>query len=169
MWRRSGDSLFSGQVPCRIIIRLIDTEAFSWKIPTNSFSSQHYDLNFLCSHRQTTLPKPPSHSRQRRISRSLQDSLCRDSCIYRTIDIKRQELAHGYSMYFLGFIPGEPDALSFDLVQNGSVRLELNFKGLYHLPPPQSYLPNSSALSKLTGNETSLWTIDSYNVHPIYA
>ena len=35
---------------------------------------------------------------------------------------------------------------------------------LYHLPQP-----NSTVLSKLAGNETSPWTIDSYSVHSMYA
>ena len=49
MWRQSGHSIFSGQVPCQIIIRLIDTEAFSRKI-RNNFNFQHYYLNILCAH-----------------------------------------------------------------------------------------------------------------------
>ena len=71
----------------------------------------------LCSHRQRTLPKPPSHSCQWTLSRSLQDSLCRDKCIDRTIDIKRQEFAHGYFMYIIQLmLPVNPDAPTFDLV-----------------------------------------------------
>ena len=50
IWRRSEDSLFSGQVPRRIVIGLVDTEAFSGKISKNPFNFQHYDLNFLCAH-----------------------------------------------------------------------------------------------------------------------
>ena len=48
----------------------------------------------------------------------------------RTIDIKHQEFAHGYSVYIIRFIPGEPDAPSFDLVQNGTIRLDLKFTDL---------------------------------------
>ena len=42
--------------------------------------------------------------------------------------MKRHEFAHGYSMYVIRLMPGEPDAPSFDLAQNGSVQLELKFK-----------------------------------------
>ena len=64
---------------------------------------------------------------------------------------------------------GEPYAPSFGLVQNGSVRLELKFKDPTPSSATPSYMPNSTVLTKFTGNETPPWTIDPYYVHLMYA
>ena len=127
------ENLFSGQVPRRIVIGLVDTEAFSGKISKNPFNFQHYDLNFLCAHvdgeRFPSRPLTPDFDNGHFLE--AYETLFVGTGVYntdRTIDIKRQEFAHGYAMYIIRLMPGEPDAPSFDLVQNGSVRLELKFK-----------------------------------------
>ena len=46
----------------------------------------------------------------------------------RFTDISRTEYPNGYTLYIIQLCPGEPDGMTFDLVQNGSVRLEMKFK-----------------------------------------
>ena len=157
-------NFFSDQVPHRIVIGLVDMEAFSSKISRNYFNFQHFDLNFLCAHvdeeRFPSRPLTPDFADVHFLEAYETLFVGAD----RTIDIKRHEFAHGYSMYTIRLMPGKPDAPSFDLVHNGSVRLELKFKDT--IPSTATaMLPNSRVLSKLTGNEMSLWTIDSHDVH----
>ena len=44
-----------------------------------------------------------------------------------TVDIKRQVFGHGYSVYIIRLMRDKPDAPSFNLLQNGSVQLQLKF------------------------------------------
>ena len=103
----------------------------------NHFSFQHCNLNFLCAHvdgeRFPTQPFTPFLANGHFLE--AYETLSVETGVYnkdRTIDIKHKEFAHGYSMYIIRLIPGEPDAPTFDLVQNGSIRLELEIKD--HIP-----------------------------------
>ena len=92
---------------------------------------QHYDLNILCAHvdgerfpsRSLTPDFTTGHFLE-----AYETLSGRAYNIDRTIDIKRQEFALGYSMYIIRVMLGEPDASTYGLVQKGSVRLELKFR-----------------------------------------
>ena len=45
----------------------------------------------------------------------------------KSVDIRRIDYPRGYTVYVLHLCPGEPDSLAYDLVQNGTVRLEIKF------------------------------------------
>ena len=126
------ESLFSGQVPRRLIIGLLDSQALAGDVTKNPFNFQHFNLNYLCAHvdgdRVPNRPLTPDYTNGHFIR--AYESLFTGIGIKnedKSVDIRRVEFHRGYTVYVLHLCPGEPDSMAYDFVQNGTVRLEMKF------------------------------------------
>ena len=137
------ESLFTGQIPRRIVFGLVDNTAYNGAYAKNPFNFKHFDLNYVALHcNGETLPWKPlrprfdtGHSGHIMAYQTLfqgTNNLHKDQ----GIRIDREDFAAGYTLFAFDLSPDASDA-HLNLVRNGSVRLELQF---------QTALPNTANL-----------------------
>jgi len=127
------EKLFSGQLPTRIVIGLVDNRAFNGSRERNPFNFAHFNLHeiglYLDGQQQHALrPIQPNfatgeYTRAYNIIFAGTGKLGADEGLF----ITRDEYANGYSLYAFDLTAdlGEDD--HFSLVRQGSVRLALKF------------------------------------------
>ena len=127
------ESLFSGQVPRRLIIGLLDSKAVTGDVKKNPFNFQHFSLSYLCCHvngnripNRALTPDFANGNFVRAYETLFSGLGIRNED--KAVDIRRVEYAQGYTLYILRLCAGEPDSIAYDLVQNGTVRLEMKFE-----------------------------------------
>jgi len=125
--------LFSGQLPTRIVIGLVDNRAFNGSRDRNPFNFAHFNLHeiglYLDGQQQHALrPTQPNFATGEYIRAyntifAGTGKLSADEGLF----ITRDEYANGYSLYAFDLTAdlGEDD--HFSLVRQGSVRLALKF------------------------------------------
>ena len=127
------EKLFSGQLPTRIAVGLVNNRAFNGHLESNPFNFKHYDLSeialYLDGQQQFALkPIQPDYTNGLYI-RAYESLLTgtgkqfRDEGLY----ISREDYANGYALYAFDLTAdlGEDD--HFNLVKQGNVRLALKF------------------------------------------
>ena len=138
------ESLFTGQIPRRIVFGLVDNTAYNGAYAKNPFNFKHFDLNYVALHcNGKTLPWKPlrprfdtGHSGHIMAYQTLfqgTNNLHKDQ----GIRIDREDFAAGYTLFAFDLSPDASDEAHLNLVRNGSVRLELQF---------QTALPNTANL-----------------------
>ena len=127
------ESLFSGQVPRRLIIGLLDSKAVTGDVKKNPFNFQHFSLNYLCCHvngdripNRALTPDFTNGNFVRAYETLFTGMGIRNED--KSVEVRRVEYAEGYTLYILRLCAGEADSIAYDLVQNGTVRLEMKFK-----------------------------------------
>ena len=125
-------SLFSGQLPRRLVIGLLDFQALTGHNKKNPFNFQHFNLNYLCVHvdgeRVPTRLLTPDYTNGHFVRAF--ETLFTGVGIKnedKSVDIRRIDYPRGYTVYVLHLCPGEPDSMAYDLVQNGTAHLETKF------------------------------------------
>ena len=138
------ESLFTGQIPRRIVFGLVDNTAYNGAYAKNPFNFKHFDLNYVALHcNGEILPWKPlrprfdtGHSGHIMAYQTLfqgTNNLHKDQGIH----IDREDFAAGYTLFAFDLSPDASDEAHLNLVRNGSVRLELQF---------QTALPNTANL-----------------------
>ena len=127
------EKLFSGRLPTRIVIGLVDNRAFNGDRAHNPFNFQHFNLSeislYLDGQQQYDLkPIQPDFANGLyvRTYNTLFAGTCklnRDEGIY----ISRGDYANGYSLYAFDLTADLAEDDHFNLVKQGSVRLALKF------------------------------------------
>jgi len=129
----SHEKLFSGQLPTRIVIGLVDNRAYNGDLTRNPFNFEHFNLNeialYLDGQQQHAVrPIQPNYEQGHyiRAYSSLfagTGKLCKDEGLF----ISRDDFANGYALYAFDLTAdlGEDD--HFSLLRQGSVRLALKF------------------------------------------
>ena len=127
------ENLFTGKVPRRLIVALVDSGAFAGDVAKNPFNFQHFNLSSLCAYvdgeRFPTRPLQPDFVNGDTVEayQSLFNGTgMRDD--NRGLVFDREMYDKGYTMYIIQLSPGEPDSMAYDLTQRGNVRLEMKFK-----------------------------------------
>lgn len=127
------EGLFTGQLPRRLIVGLVDAKAFAGTINKNPFNFRNYKLKYLCA--QVNGENFPTNAIQPDFENNnyleAYQSLFNGIGIRnddRSIGISRDDYPNGYSLYIINITPGDPDEMAFGLIQNGSIRLEMQFK-----------------------------------------
>jgi len=128
------EKLFSGQLPTRMVIGLVDNGAFNGNRALNPFNFQHFNLSeiglYLDGQQQhAVMPIQPDFANEQYI-RAYNTvfvgtgKLGADEGLY----IDRVDYANGYALYAFDLTAdlGEDD--HFSLVREGSVRLALKFR-----------------------------------------
>lgn len=129
----SHEKLFSGQLPSRLVIGLVDNEAFNGALGRNPFNFQHFNLNeisvYLDGQQQHAIkPLRPDYEHGQYISSYL--SLFSGTGKVNKDDgnfIDRNEYGDGYALYAFDLSPDLAEDDHFNLSQDGSVRLALKF------------------------------------------
>jgi len=128
------EKLFSGQLPTRMVIGLVDNGAFNGNRELNPFNFQHFNLGeiglYLDGQQQhAVMPIQPDFTNEQYIRAfntvfAGTGKLGADEGIY----IDREDYANGYALYAFDLTAdlGEDD--HFSLVREGSVRLALKFR-----------------------------------------
>jgi len=127
------EKLFSGQLPTRIVIGIVDNRAFNGSREFNPFNFHHYNLSeisvYLDGHQQYALkPLQPDYpgGLYVRTYNSLfagTNKLNRDEGNF----ITREDYPNGYCLYAFDLTADLAEDDYFNLVKSGSVRLSMKF------------------------------------------
>ena len=126
------ENLFSGQLPSRLVIGMVDNDAYNGSYEKNPFNFKNYNLTqikvFLDGQSQVIRPIEPDYTHNQTITAYI--SMFSGSGKYQKdegTDITRDDYANGYSLYSFDLSPdlGEDD--HFNLAKEGSVRVDVKF------------------------------------------
>lgn len=126
------DGLFTGQMPRRLVVGCVESQAFAGDVKKNPFNYQHFNLNYLSVHVGT------DHYPSRALTPNFTsgqyleayETLFSGTGIKnedRGLDISREEYPNGYALYVVPLIPSEADSTHLELIRNGHLRLEIKF------------------------------------------
>jgi hypothetical protein len=126
------ENLFSGQLPTRIVIGLVDNDAFNGNYAKNPFNFKHFDLNemkiFLDGQQQYINSIQPNYANNQFITAYM--SLFSGTGKQQKDegnDIERSEYSRGYTLYAFDLTPDLAEEGHFNLARDGSVRVNLKF------------------------------------------
>ena len=127
------ENLFTGRLPRRLVIGLIESAAFSGTINKNPFRFDPHELNYLCAYidgvRYPNRALTPDFASGNYIEayHTLFDGtgLRNDN---QSLAITRDSYPKGYTLFVIHLGNAEPDSMAYDLIQKGQVRIEMKFK-----------------------------------------
>ena len=126
------ENLFSGQMPKRIVVGIVDSSSYEGKYEKNPFNFKHFGLKYCCLYvNGKMLPQKPLISDfangltlrnyftlLESTGKSFQDS---------GLDITRTEYNQGYALLAFDLSPDLEDTGCYHLIKKGNIRLELKF------------------------------------------
>src|SRR6266516_491996 len=127
------EGLFTGQIPSRIVIAMVENQAFNGSFECNPFNFKHFGLTSI-----KIYVDGQAHSNIKAIEcdfathQSLSGylSLFAGSGKYRRdegLDIDRGEYERGFTLFAYDLLPDLTEEGYFNLVKEGSIRVELKF------------------------------------------
>jgi len=129
----SQESLFSGQLPTRLVIACVDNDAFNGNYEKNPFNFKHYDLTqlkiYLDGQQQTHIkPVEPNFAEHQYIGAYMSlfsgtGKLQKDE----GNDIERNDFPGGYAIYAFDLTPDLAEEGHFNLARDGTVRVDMKF------------------------------------------
>ena len=126
------DNLFLSQLPNRIIIGLVDSEAYNGSFTKNPFNFQHFDLTYISLYiNGTQHPRTPiqPNFKDKRFARPFY-SLFSDLGLgskNEGNDLSFDEYDGGNTLYVFDLSPSILDGNQIELVKSGSLRYEMKF------------------------------------------
>jgi hypothetical protein len=127
------ESLFTGKLPRRLVIGLIDSAAFAGNVAKNPFAFSHFGVNSVSvlvdGDRYPSRALTPDFTNGHYVE-AFQTLFTGSGMTNedRSLSINRTEYANGYTLYVIQISPGEPDSGVYELTQKGAIRLEMSFK-----------------------------------------
>ena len=126
------DNLVLGQLPKRVVIAMVDNDAFSGTIDKNPYNFQHYNLNYIQLYADNTpiLAKPLQPDIAHGLYLDCYETLFHG---YDKLDgakssiIKREDWSRGYSLFSFDLTPDYDDGDHLPLIKHGNLRLEMSF------------------------------------------
>lgn len=126
------ENLYSGQLPKRIVIGLVDSDSFEGKYNKNPFNFKHFGLKYCSLYvNGKMVPQKPL------ISDFANDLTLRNyfTLLESTgkafqdsgIDVSRSEYNKGYALLAFDLSPDLEDTGCYHLIKKGNIRLELKF------------------------------------------
>jgi len=144
------EALYSGRRPRRVIIGLVDADAASGTSTKNPFNFKHFNLQDL--EIQFDGEKYPSEGikvnyADDQFAEAYEHLLIGTGSVNddKTIGIDRNDFKNGSAIYVISLSPADPECAAFDPVENGQLRLVMNFKAA---------TPNTIRCIVMTENET---------------
>jgi len=129
----SHENLYSGQLPSRIVIGLVDNRAFNGNRERNPFNFQHFNLSeislYLDGQQQHAL-KPIQPNFANGLYIRAYNTLFAGTGKLTHVEglfVSREDYAGGYALYAFDLTADLGDDDNFNLVRQGSVRLALKF------------------------------------------
>jgi len=127
------EGLFTGQIPSRIVIAMVENQAFNGSYERNPFNFKHFNLSSI-----KIYVDGQAHSNIKPIECDFDNhqslmgylSLFTGSGKYRRdegLDIDREEYENGYTLFAYDLSPDLTEEGYFNLVKEGSIRVELKF------------------------------------------
>ena len=127
------EKLYSGQLPSRIVIGLVNNEGFNGAINRNPFNFEHFNLTEIALYLdgqqgQTIKPLKPDFTNGQYIESYMSlfmgtNKINRDegNCIL------PEDYANGYALYAYDLSPDLSEGANLNLIKQGTVRLALKF------------------------------------------
>lgn len=126
------DNVFQGQLPQRLIVGMVDNDAFNGSVKKNPFNFQNYGLNFIsCYVDGKSVPF-------KALTPNFESGLYISS--YFTLfqatgrgsedsgnDISREDYPNGYTLFGFDLTPDSCPGDHFNIVRNSNLRLEMHF------------------------------------------
>ena len=126
------DNIFLGQLPKRIVIAMVDTNAYSGAFNSNPYNCEPMDVNFmqLYTDGEAVQSKP--------LQPNIEDGdylQCYET-LYRRFDkvdgnkisiIKREDWDKGYSLFAFNLTADYDDDYHYPIIKHGNLRIEINF------------------------------------------
>ena len=126
------DNIFLGQLPKRVVIALVDTNAYSGAFHLNPYNFEHIDVNFM----QLYTDGEPVRAKPLQPNMGDGDYLQCYETLYRGFDkvdgnrssiIKREDWDKGYSLFAFDLTADYDDDDHYPIIKHGNLRLEINF------------------------------------------
>src|SRR2546425_2356714 len=127
------EGLFTGQIPSRIVVAMVDNEAFNGSYRRNPFNFKHFHLSSIKIYvdgQANNNIKAIDCDFENHQSLAGYLSLFTGSGKYRRdegLDIDRQEYENGYTLFAYDLSPDLSEEGYFNLIKEGSIRVELKF------------------------------------------
>ncbi|KAJ8050978.1 hypothetical protein HOLleu_04375 [Holothuria leucospilota] len=126
------ESLFLGNLPKRLVIGCVDSEASNGSYNRNPFNFHHHDLNFIALYVDgEQLPwkplRPNFGDGQYIMAYQTLFSGLNTMFSDKGKHIDRYDYGHGYTLYAFDMTPDLANGGHFNLRKNGNVRLEMQF------------------------------------------
>jgi hypothetical protein len=128
----SQEKLFSGQLPCRLIVGCVDNRAFNGNYSLNPFNFQHFSMSeisvYLDGQQHGIKPLALNYTDGHYVNAYMNlftgtGKVNQDE----GNGIDRSEFDSGYALYVFDLTPDISENDSFNLVRNGTVRLNMKF------------------------------------------
>jgi len=121
--------LFSGLLPTRIVIGLVDNRAYNGDRQRNPFNFQHFNMNEIAFGRSATACRNTRSTRlwARTLYKSLQQHVCRKLCKDEGLYISREDYSAGYALCVFDLTADLGEENHYSLVRQEIVRLSLKF------------------------------------------
>jgi len=129
----SHEKLFSGQLPARLVVGLVDVESFNGAIGRHPYNFQNFGLNEIGVYldgqqAQSIRVLRPDYTNRQYVDAYMSlftgtNKINRDEGNY----ISREDYSRGYSLYAYDLSPDLGENDHFNLVRQGNVRLVLKF------------------------------------------
>ena len=127
------ENVFTGQLPTRIVVGMVDNDAFNGVWRKNPYNLKHYNLSqlkvYLDGQSQLIKPIEPDYINGQFIQAYLSlfegtGKLGRDE----SIDLSRREYDRGFSLYAFDLTPDQAEGDHLNLLREGSLRLDAKFR-----------------------------------------
>jgi len=129
----SQEQLFSGTIPSRLVLAIVDNDAFNGNYEKNPFHFKHYNLTHLKvtldgQQQNYTRPIEPNYEARQYIDAymSLFSGTGKQQKDEGT-DITREVYSQGYAIYAFDLTPDMSEDSHFNLTKEGSVRVDFRF------------------------------------------
>jgi hypothetical protein len=126
------ERLFTGQLPTRLVIALVDNEALNGARDKNPFNFEHFNVSeitvYLSGQGQPVRTIKPDYENGR-IAEAYMSLFTGTNKINRDegIDITSDDYANGYALYAYDLTADLCEGGNFNLIKQGSVRVSLKF------------------------------------------
>ena len=126
------DNIFLGQLPKRVVIGMVDSEAYAGNLEKNPYNFQHFKLNHL----QMYVDGEPVRNRPLRPNIDQKQYLLCYETLYRGLNqldgdrgsiIKRSDWDKGYALFAFDLTPDMDIDDHYALIKHGNLRLDIEF------------------------------------------
>ena len=127
----TGDDLFNGSIPSRIVVGVLDGQAYSGAIGRNPYAFNHHDVSYmsLCVNGNSVPGEPLTMDYKNNMFSSAYLSLYTGTNQYRSNfgnEITREDYKRGYCLYVFNIDEENPHEFT-NLLKKGHSRLTLRF------------------------------------------
>ena len=164
------ENLFLGQLPTRMVVGVVDNDAYNGVITKSPFNFKHNSINFMTIYRDgvqiPSKPLQPDFTNDRFV-RSYVRLFTQTGQYYRDTGnaISREQYKDGCALFAFDLTPQmDSSEVGFELIKHGNIRIEIHFAIAMHVLLRSLCLPNTTTCWRLIKTETLLLTIQDEHV-----